>query len=145
MLAWRIVRLARGLEHALHPGTISSLVGLGAAGAHGRTLARVEEAELDAGFVDRDTHLAAQRVDFAHQMALADTADGGIAGHLADVVEIEREHQSARTHPGSGKRCFDAGVAGADHDHVVSGGGTHSVSKRSIMTRRVGSRKSSKR
>ena len=63
-------------------------------------------------------HLAAERVDLAHQVALADPADRRIARHLADMVEVEREHQGARAHPGGGERGFDTGVAGADDDYV---------------------------
>ena len=93
-------QVGRRFEHALHAGAVGGLVGLRAAGAHGRALAGIEEAKLDSGFVDRERHLAAERVDFTHQMALADAADGGIARHLADMVEVEREHQRARAHPG---------------------------------------------
>jgi hypothetical protein len=35
-------------------------------------------------------------------MAFADTADRGITRHLADMVEVKREYQGARGHPG---RC----------------------------------------
>jgi hypothetical protein len=111
-------QVRRDLEHALHPRAIGGLVGLGAARAHGRSLARVEEAELDSGLVDREGHLAAQRVDLAHQMALADPADRRITRHLADMVEIERQHQGRNAHPGRGQGGFDTCMAGADHDYA---------------------------
>src|SRR2546430_10936846 len=50
--------------------------------AHRRALAGIERAELDAGAVSRPGHGAAQRVDLAHQVSLADAADGRIATHL---------------------------------------------------------------
>ena len=62
-------------------------VGLGARAAHRRALAAVEDAELDAGGVGGAAHQPVERVDLAHQMALAEPADGRIAGHLADRVE----------------------------------------------------------
>ncbi len=107
------------LKHTLHPGAIGGLVGLRAACSDGGTLACVEEAELDPGLVDRHAHLAAECVDLAHQVALADTADSGIAGHLADVVEVQGEHERARAHPRGGESGFDTGMAGANHDNFV--------------------------
>src|ERR1017187_1977549 len=68
-------------------------------------------------------------------MALADAADRGVAGHLADMIEVKREHQGARTHPGRGERGLDTGVAGADDDDVV----VHCES--AIMARMRASRK----
>ncbi len=113
------LQVRRALEHALAARAIGGLVGLRATGANRGTLARVQEAKLDSGLVHRQAHLAAERVDLAHQMALADTANRRVAGHLADMVEIEREHQRARAHPRRGQRSFDTGVAGADYDNVV--------------------------
>ena len=72
-------QVGRDLEHSLHPRAVGGLVGLGAARAHGRSLARVEEAELDSGFIDGERHLAAERVDLAYQVAFADPADRRIA------------------------------------------------------------------
>ena len=62
-------------------------VGLGARALHGRPLGAVEQAELDAGRVGHPAHQAVQRVDLAHQVALAEPADGRVAGHLADGRE----------------------------------------------------------
>ena len=112
-------QVRRGFEHPLHPRPIRRLVGLRAARPDGRSLARVEKAELDSGFVDRQRHLAAQRVDLAHQMALADPADRRIARHLADMVQVKRQHQGRGAHPRRGQRGFDTGMAGADHNYAV--------------------------
>ena len=49
-------------------------------------LARVEHAELYAGLVRIDAHLAAERIELAHEMALARAANGGVAGHVAHRV-----------------------------------------------------------
>ena len=113
------LQVGGALEHALAARAIRGLVGLRAAGANGRPFARVQKSKLDSGLVGRQAHLAAEGVDLADQVALADTADGRVAGHLADVIEVEREHQRARAHPGRGERGFDSGVAGADDDDVV--------------------------
>src|SRR5208283_2482158 len=113
------LQIGGSLEHALAARAIGGLVCLRATRTDGGSLARVEEAELDSSLVGRQAHLAAERVDLADQVSLADTADRGIAGHLADMIEVKREHQGARTHPGRGQRGFDTGMAGADDDDVV--------------------------
>src|SRR5277367_1846613 len=113
------LQVGGALEHALAARAVGGLVGLRSAGANGGTLARVQKSKLDSSLVSRQAHLAAERVDLADQVALADTADSRVAGHLADVIEVEREHQRARAHPGRRERGFDSGVAGADNDDVV--------------------------
>ena len=42
-----------------------------------------------------------------------------------DPVEIEGEQRCVQSQPARGDRCFTAGMATADHDHVegFSGGG----------------------
>ena len=50
---------------------------------------------------------------------LAKPADGRVAGHLADGVEVLGEHQVCATEPGGGHRGLDPGVAGTDHNHIV--------------------------
>jgi hypothetical protein len=52
-------------------------------------------------------------------MALGDAADGGVAGHLRDEVEVEREERRAQAHARGGHGGFAAGVACADDDYVV--------------------------
>ena len=52
-------------------------------------------------------------------MALADSTNRGIARHLADVIEVEREHERLHAHPRGRERSFDPGVSGADYDDIV--------------------------
>ena len=65
-------------------------------------------------------HRAAQRVDLLDQMALADAADRGIAGHLAERLDVVGQQQRARAHARGGQRGLGAGVAAADDDDVVA-------------------------
>ena len=51
-------------------------------------------------------------------MALGDAADGGIAGHLRDQVEVQGEERGAQAHAGRGDGGFAAGVSGADDGYV---------------------------
>ena len=64
-------------------------------------------------------HDAAEGVDFAHQVALGDAADGRIAGHLCDEIEVEREQGGAQAHARRGDRGFATSVSCADDHYVV--------------------------
>ncbi len=82
-----------GFEHAdicdvpdcrLHRLPVEFAVGLRPRAAHGRAFGPVQYAKLDAGLVRDASHEFVEGVDFAHEMAFAEPADGGIAGHCAD-------------------------------------------------------------
>ena len=85
---------------------------------HGGPLAAVEHAELDAGGVDGPAHGAAEGVDFADDLPLAHAADGRIAAHQGDGVEVAGQQRGLRAHARSGQRRLHAGVAAADHQNV---------------------------
>ena len=93
-------------------------VGLGARTTHGGALAAVQHPELDAARVDRASHQPVQRVDLAHQMAAAKTADRRIAGHRADGFEPLGHQRRPRTHPRAGRSGLAASVTTADNDDV---------------------------
>ncbi len=99
------------LEGPLCERRVRLLVRLRPRRLHGRAPARVEHAELDHRGIDELAHLAAQRVDLAHEVSLGNPADGGIAGHLADAVEVLRDQQGGETQPREREGCLDAGMA----------------------------------
>ena len=68
----------------LHRRAVERPIRLRPGPAHGRPLAPVQHPELDAGPVGDPAHQAVERIDFAHQMALAQPADGRVAGHRPD-------------------------------------------------------------
>ncbi len=109
-----------GLDGAADEAAVEVAVGLAAGGAHRRPLAGVEPPPLDAGRVRGARHHPAQRVDLAHQVALADAADGGIAAHRADGFDGVGEQQRSCAGAGGGERGFGAGMAATDHDHVMA-------------------------
>ncbi len=79
---------------------------------------RFKQPELDAGGVGDAAHEAVERIDLAHQMALAEPADGRVAGHLADGREgVGDEGRSGAHARGRGGRLAP-GVAAAHHDHI---------------------------
>jgi hypothetical protein len=107
-----------GFDPAANRGLVQGTIRLGPRRPHGRPFRCVERAPLDAGQVRGPGHGAAERVDLLDQVALADPADGRVAAHLPDRLDVVREQQRARAGPGRGERGFGAGVAATDHDHV---------------------------
>src|SRR6185312_11804080 len=117
------VRLA--FHEVTYRGTVQRAVGLAAGGAYRGALGGVERAPLDAGEIGGVRHRAAQRVDLLHQVTLADAADGRVAAHRAHRLDAVGEQQGARAGARGRQRSLGAGVAAADHDHVVVGGVEH--------------------
>src|SRR3954471_14449759 len=71
-------------DRGLHGGGVKLTVRLGPWSADGRTLAPVQHPKLDPTRIRHPTHQTVQRINLADQMALAETSDGGIAGHRPD-------------------------------------------------------------
>ena len=107
-------------DRPLHRRGVELAIGLGARPAHRRALAAVEHAELDAAAIGHAPHQPIERVDLAHQMALAEPADRGIAGHGADGREPMGDQRDLRAHARRRRRRLAAGVPAAHDDHVVS-------------------------
>ena len=76
------------LESVPDGGLVQDAVGLCARGPHGRTLGRVEYAELDSGLIRRSGHRAAERIHLLDQVPFADAADGRIATHLPQGLDV---------------------------------------------------------
>ena len=77
-----------GIEQLADGALVERAIGLRARRAHGRPFAAVQGAEMDAGAIDGARHGAAERVDFLGQVALADAADGRVAAHLAQRLDV---------------------------------------------------------
>ena len=97
---------------------IQLAVGLGARRAYGRALRCVERTELNARPVDGLRHGASKSVDFLRQVALADTADGRVAAHLADGFNAVSQQQRTRTGTRRGQRGLGACMSATDDDDV---------------------------
>ena len=105
-------------DRRLHGRGIQFPIGLGPWPAHGRPLAAVEHPELDATGIRHPAHQAVEGVDLADQMTLAETADGGVAGHRADGGKAVGHQRRLRAHTGGRSGGFTAGVAATNHDDV---------------------------
>ena len=95
-------------------------------GANRRTLATVENAELDAGLVRRQCHRAAERIDLPDEVALADPADRRIAAHRAERLDALRQQQRTGAHARRRReRGLRTGVTAANHQDVEDFGIVH--------------------
>ncbi len=116
-----------GLEDRLHPMLVGILVRLGADRLDRLPLRGVEHAKLDTSGVGYPPHLAAEGVDLAHQVALANAADRRVARHQGDGVEREGEAGGARPHARRRQGRLATGVARPHHDHLVGRRMDHGV------------------
>ena len=78
----------------------------------------VQHPELDAGGVGDPAHEAVEGVDLADEMAFAEAANGGIAGHFADRGEAVGDQRGLRAHARRGRGGLAAGMAAADDDDI---------------------------
>ena len=108
----------RVVERLLEDALVSLAVYLSAGGAHGRALAHVQHAELDARGIGPEAHHAPQGVDFAHHMALGQAADGRVAGKITQAVQIAGDEQHVVPQTGQGHSGLAAGMAAARHNAV---------------------------
>ena len=91
---------------------------LNARAAHCRALGAVEHPIMDRGGVGGLCHHAVESIDLAHDMALADPADRGVAGHGADGLSRECDQGHIRATAG-GDRCrLHAGVTATDNQDI---------------------------
>ena len=116
-------RFGCAADRGLHGLPIELAVGLGARAAHRRALAAVEHAELDAGGVGDAAHQAVERIDLAHQVALAEPADRRVAAHLADGRELVGDQRRRHAEARGGRRRLAAGVSAANNDDAEIGHG----------------------
>ena len=116
LLEHRQVRLR--LDDRAHRVPIQDAVCLRTGGAYRRTLSRIQRAEVDTRPVRCDGHGAAQGIDLAHQVGLADAADGRVARHLPDGLDAHRQQQRPRAHASGRQRGLGAGMTAADDDDV---------------------------
>ena len=116
-----------GFEHLAHLHAIELLVALGARAPDGGAARGIEQAELDADGIGDLAHDAAERIDFAHQVALGHAADGRIAAHLRDEVQVHGDERGLQAHARGGHGGLAAGVPGAHDDHIVLFGESHPI------------------
>src|SRR5579885_16478 len=93
-------------------------VSLGPGCPDSRAFAGIQGAKMNTSPVGCASHGAAKSIDFFYQMAFADPANGGVAGHLPQRFNIMAEQQCFCAHPGGSKCSFGTGMSAADNNNV---------------------------
>ena len=106
------------LQQALDLGLEQRPVGLDARPLHRAALGAVEHAVMDRGRIRSAGDDPVERIDFADQMPLPQSANRRVAAHRANDIEVKTDQRGARTHARGNGRGFHAGVSAADHDDV---------------------------
>jgi hypothetical protein len=106
---------------------------------HARALGTIQHAELNGGGVGIKGHESTEGVDFPNHLTFGDSADGGIAGHLTDGVEILSEQGDRTAETLGGEGGLDTGVTCSDDGYVEEGGVdkiAHRAGKKQALERR---------
>ena len=117
-LAFDHAEIGRLPDRGLHRRRIELAIGLGPRTADRRSLPPVQHAKLDAAGIADPAHQPVHGIDLADQMALAETADRGVAGHRADGREPVGDERGPGAQTRGRGGGLAAGVAAADHDHI---------------------------
>jgi hypothetical protein len=107
-------------DFPLHGKPIELPVSLGAGAAHSGSLPPVQHPELDTGRIGNSAHQPVESIDFPDEVALAEAANGGIAGHHPDRLALvgNQGRPSANTRCSAGRLA--AGMAATYHDDIKS-------------------------
>ena len=112
--------IRRFLDRLLHGSRVEPAVGLRPRTADRRTLATVEDAELNPPGIRHPAHQAVERIDLPDQMALAEPADCRVAGHSADGRKAVRDQGGLGAHACGCGRGLTAGVPTTYDDDIES-------------------------
>src|SRR5208282_2380087 len=107
------------LDQRLHPELIGLLVTLCSGRSHAWTLVRIKGTKLNSGRIRIQTHHAAERVNLPHHVSLCQSAHRRVTRHLADRIEILREHHRLASESCGGHCRFNTGMTSTDHQNLV--------------------------
>ena len=94
------------------------LIDLQAQPLHCWTLAGVEHARLQITLGTQLRHQSAKCTNFMHDVPFANTTHGGVAGHVPDLVDLQRKQKSFGTKTSGGVRSFNTCVTTANNNYI---------------------------
>jgi hypothetical protein len=77
---------------------------------------------VDCSTIGGARHQTVEDIELTDEMALADTADGRVTGHLPNIFGTKRKQRDTGSAARRSSRSFATGMAGADHQNVVHDG-----------------------
>ena len=107
------------LEESLHAELIGFLVALRSRRPDARSLGGIQHAELNTGRVGVQPHRTAEGIDLPNHVALRQTSNRRVTGHLPDRIGILREQEGFAAQAGRSHRGLDACMASPDDDDIV--------------------------
>ena len=113
------VEVGLALADPFQPELVGLLIALGSRSPDGRPFPGVQHPKLEPGQVRCQAHFSTEGVNFPCQMALAQPADGRIAGHLADGIGVDGQQEGLATHARRRKRRLNAGMARTQDDNII--------------------------
>ncbi len=116
-------RRAEGQIFLIHEGRLHGLpielaVRLRARTPDGGPLAPIQKTKLNARRIGHPAHHAVQRINFPHQMSLPQPANGRVAGHFANSLQLMGDQQGLRPESRGRRRRFAACVPSSDDDDI---------------------------
>jgi len=106
------------LAEAFDKVLVGPFVGLRSGTVHGRALATVQDAELDARGIDCPAHGPAQGIDFTHDLSFGHSADGRITAHQGNRIQIAGQEGRFRPAARGRQGGLDPGVAATNHHNI---------------------------
>jgi hypothetical protein len=101
----------------LHRGPEQHTIGLHSRAPHSAAFGPVEHPVMDCACIRRTAQQTVERIDLAHQMALAQSTDRRVAAHRANRIEIKADKSGVRAHPRRGTSGLNPGVSTAHYDN----------------------------
>ena len=112
-------KAGRQFQRVLHIFVVTFTVGLDPQGMDCRALALVQHPALQVGGIRRQTHHAAECIQFTYQRSFCCSTNAGIAGHIADGIQAHGKNSRLRAQCGCRMGRFNARMARTDHDDVI--------------------------
>ena len=86
---------------------------------HRRSFASVEHAKLNGCGIGHEAHLSSQRIDLAHYLSFGNSAHGGVAAHLSNLVHVHSDEARFSAHVGGCRSGLTACVSTSYDNDVV--------------------------
>jgi hypothetical protein len=112
------VQVGRLRQRRRNRFAVEGAVDLGAWTSDRRALGPIQETKLDTRGVGGAPHDSIESVDLPNEVAFAEPAYRGIAGHFPDGLKAVREKKRARARAPSRARRFATGMPAANNNHI---------------------------
>ena len=107
-------------QYPFHTLMITIFVALSAGRPDSRSFCHVEHTELESCGIGHTSHRTAHGINFTDNVTFCDPADGRVAAHLGNMIQINGEKNGFRAHSGGGESCFTCGMTAAHNRYIIT-------------------------